>query len=95
MGLLFFGFFCHHYWQVARTMQHALDTHHATLHAKEDHITIHGGHAQTGCQIVTGNIAKRSAANSRALVNQFADKAPGICRAVFGDVIADVEQVLP
>ena len=76
-------------------MQHALDTHHAIEYAKEDHIAIQGGHAQTRCQIVTGNIAKRSAANSLALVNQFADEAPGICRAVFGNEITDVEQVLP
>ena len=92
---LFFGFFSHYNRQVAGTMQHALDTHHALENAKENHITIQGGHAETGCHIVTRNIAKRSAADSLALVNQFADKAPGIGRAVFGYVIADVEQVLP
>jgi len=81
--------------QIAGTVQYAFDANHAIDHAKEDHIAIQRRHPQSRRQIVPADIAERGTANPLALIDQSGKKMPGIGSTVPGDVVADIEQVLP
>lgn len=68
-------------------------TNRAIDHAKENHITIQRRHPQTGLQIGPADVAEWGTANPLALIALIGQ--PGIGPTVLGDVVADVEQVLP
>ena len=76
-------------------MQHPLNSHCAIKHAEENHITTQGCDAQAGSQVLAADVTQRGTTNTSALFDQLGDKNPGIGPAVLGDVIADVEEVLP
>ena len=76
-------------------MRHPLNAHRAIDHAEENHIAAQCCHPQAGSQVLAACIAQWGMANALALLHQLADKTPGVGPAVLGDVIANVEEVLP
>ena len=76
-------------------MQHPLDTNDAIEHAEENHMAIQRSHPQAGCQVLAADVAQRGTADALALADQLGDETPGIGPVALGDVIADVEEVLP
>ena len=76
-------------------MQHALDAHRVLGYAEENNIMAQGRHAQSGGQVLAADIAQRGKADALALGDQLTNDASCIGPAAFGEVVADVEEVLP
>jgi len=76
-------------------MQDPFDTHSAVEHSEENHITPQCRHAQVVGQILAAGIAQRGETDLVALIDEPGNEKPGVGPAILGDVIADVEKVLP
>lgn len=84
-----------HHRHIACAMQHALNTNRTIGNSKENHVASQGCQSQPRRQVVAADIAHRGLADALALLQELGNETPGIGPAVFCDVVADVEKVLP